>query len=619
MKIIFYKKIRFKFIIAFIVLMLASFILSYAINIRVVHEGIRDTARHQFDSAMSITENFIDFIGQTAQIWVNHIADNKRLNSLLDEYADKDKIYQFLNRERISIAADTIILLDPQGQVIEQSGSVREKGDSLASLQMIDNLINNNNKAPVVTFIIRELDNFIVYSSGVLRNPEGKLQAILLVGYFISEEFLNTIKKNTQIDLAIVGNGIIMGSSKWADKHFMTELPLPYLSYQRILEQSVFANIRFMGQSYLITAKKMKALDPSFSGSILMALPAERFSDIETNILKNMARIFLCLSIIAIIIVFFISDSLLKSIKILNTVSTGLTKGHLNTRANIKSGDEFQLLAENFNAMAEEIESKNNELQQLNLSLENRIVQELEKSRGKDKLIMLQSRHAAMGEMISMIAHQWRQPLSVISMSANNILADIEFEQLEPKELEQEAQAMIKQARYLSNTIDDFRNFFQPDKKKELISPEKIIENCFELMGKSLENNNIKVTRQCSCQSELLLYAHEAMQVFLNILKNAQEALLDNREHDREVIIIINETDSHIDTIICNNGGKIDDKIITQIFEPYFSTKGKKNGTGLGLYMSKIIIEQHMDGKISAFNEQENACFKVSFSKYTNG
>ncbi len=617
MKIVFHKKIRFKFIIAFIVLMLASFILSYAINIRVVHDGIRDTARHQFDSAMSITENFIDFIGQTAQIWVNHIADNNHLSPLLDKYADKDKIYQFLNRERISIAADTIILLDPQGRVIEQSGSVREKGDSLASLQMIDNIINN--KTPVVTSITRELDNFIVYSSGVLRSPEGKLQAILLVGYFINEEFLNTIKKNTQIDLAIVSNGAIMGSSKWADKYFMTELPLPYLSYQRILEQSVFANIRFMGQSYLITAKKMKALEASFSGSILMALPAERFSDIETNILKNMARIFLCLSIIAIIIVFFISDSLLKSIKILNTVSTGLTKGHLNTRANIKSGDEFQLLAENFNTMAEEIESKNSELQQLNLSLENRIAQELEKSREKDKLIMLQSRHAAMGEMISMIAHQWRQPLSVISMSANNILADIEFEQLVPNELEQEAQAMIKQTRYLSNTIDDFRNFFQPDKKKERISLEKIIENCFELMGKSLENNNIKVTRQCSCQSKLLLYAHEAMQVFLNILKNAQEALLENREHDREIIILIKETDSHIDTIICNNGGKINDKIITQIFEPYFSTKGKKSGTGLGLYMSKIIIEQHMDGKISAFNEQENACFKVSFPKYTNG
>jgi len=616
MKNIFYKKIRFKFMAVFIAMMLASFILSYIINIKVVHNGIRDTARYQFDSAMSISENFIDFVGQTAQIWVNHIANNGTL-SLLLEQGDIAKIHQFLNRERQSISADMIILLDNKGYVIEQSGSIREKGDFLASLKIIDNIINN--KTYAITSITRELDNFIVYSSGGLRDKQGKLQGILLVGYYISEAFLDNIKKNTRIDLAIVGNSTIMGSSKWSSKHTMTELPLSFLSYQRLLKEGDFANIRFMGQDYLITAKKMKALEPSFSGSILMALPAERYADIETDIAKDMARFFLFLFVFATIIIFFISDSFLKSIRILDTVSTGLTKGHLNTRANIKSGDEFQLLAENFNAMAEEIESKDIELKQLNLSLENKIAEELEKSRAKDKLIMLQSRHAAMGEMISMIAHQWRQPLSVISMSANNILADIEFEQLEPVALEQEAQAMINQARYLSNTIDDFRDFFRPDKKKEQISLEKIIENCFEIIGKALENNNIKVTRRYSFQSEILLYSHETLQVFLNILKNAREALLDNNEHDREIIITINETDTHIDTIICNNAGKINDKIINQIFEPYFSTKGKKNGTGLGLYMSKIIIEQHMDGKITAFNEQDNACFKVSFPKKDDG
>ncbi|NOQ79375.1 MAG: HAMP domain-containing protein [Gammaproteobacteria bacterium] len=620
MKITFYKKIRFKFMAAFIAVMLMSFILSYFINIKVIQKGISDTARQQFNAALNLTENFIDFVGQTSQIWVHHIISEGNLSRLIANN-EMEKIQQMLNTERASIAADTIVLLDQKGSVISQSGGVRQIGDSLSSLDIVKNIIHN--KQQTTTSISREMDNFIIYSSALLYdskstngdNKENDFQGILLIGYFITEEFLDTIKKNTNIDLAIVGNTAIMSSTKWADKQYITALPLNFLEYQKILDNKQFANIKFLDENYILAAIRMKYIESSLSGSILMALPEEKFASIEDQMIHDMAKVFLALTLIVSIIVFFLSNSFLKAIRQLSSLSSKLAGGHFQSRVNLKSGDEFQLLADNFNTMAKEIEKKNLELNQLNLNLEEKISEELEKGREKDKLIMIQSRHAAMGEMISMIAHQWRQPLSVITMNANNIMADIEFDQINTNALKNDSQSMIKQASYLSHTIDDFRNFFQPDKKKEFITPEVILNNSFEIIGKSFENNNITITKNYNSTTELFLYNHEMLQVFLNILKNAQEALIENREFERIIDITIKEDNNFVHTIICDNSGGINEDILDKIFEPYFSTKDKKNGTGLGLYMSKIIIEQHLNGEISAFNDHHKSCFKISLEK----
>ncbi|MCU7940791.1 MAG: HAMP domain-containing protein [gamma proteobacterium symbiont of Bathyaustriella thionipta] len=618
MKIAFYKKIRFKFMTAFIAVMLVSFILSYFINLKVIQKGISDTASQQFSSALNLTENFIDFVGQTSQIWVHHILSEGNLSRLLANNK-LGEIQQMLDTERESIAADTIILLDKEGHIISQSGSVRTVGDSLAYLDIIKNVIDNNQQTS--TSITRELDNFIIYSSALLidndTNKKGDkdYQGILLIGYFITEAFLDTIKKNTHIDLAIVGNTAIMSSTKWSEKQYIKELPMSFINYQKILENKQFARIKFMDQDYLLAAIKMKHIESSLSGSILMALPEEKFAHIEQQMRQDMSQIFLLLILFVSMIVFFLSSSFLKAIKKLSLLSSKLAGGNFQSRVELKSGDEFQLLADNFNMMAKEIEMKNHELNQLNLNLEQRISQELKKGREKDKLIMIQSRHAAMGEMISMIAHQWRQPLSVITMSANNIMADIEFEQLNPDALKNDTELMIRQAGYLSHTIDDFRSFFLPDKKKEAIKIETIIKNSFDLIGKSFEYNNIKITQFINSNSVLLLYNHEILQVFLNILKNAQEALIENRKSAREVDITIKEDNDFVHTTICDNSGGIDETLINKIFEPYFSTKDKKNGTGLGLYMSKIIVEQHLNGKLSAFNIQYKGCFKISLPK----
>jgi signal transduction histidine kinase len=229
----------------------------------------------------------------------------------------------------------------------------------------------------------------------------------------------------------------------------------------------------------------------------------------------------------------------------------------------------------------------------------------------KDKLMITQSRSAAMGEMISMIAHQWRQPLAVISMDANNIMADIELDMVDQESLKEISLEIIGQTNELSKTIDDFKEFFKPVKESEMVLIEEVMEKAFSVVGKSLENNNVSVVKNYNSAQSIDTYSRELMQVFINILNNAKEVLIEKISHNREILIELEDIDAKITIKICDNAGGIPNEIIDKIFEPYFSTKDAKTGTGLGLYMCKTIIEKHLGGTIVATNGNNGACFTI--------
>ncbi len=230
----------------------------------------------------------------------------------------------------------------------------------------------------------------------------------------------------------------------------------------------------------------------------------------------------------------------------------------------------------------------------------------------KEEMMIAQSRQAAMGEMISMIAHQWRQPLSVISMEANNMLVDIELESLSQESVKMDSENILIQTEHLSKTIDDFRDFFRPNQEKEEIGLKSVIEDTRKIIGHSLSNNSISLSVDCS--TEIVIFAHkrELIQVLMNLINNAKDALVEYIKVDREINIFINEDSENIIIKVCDNGGGIDENIREKIFEPYFTTKQEKNGTGLGLYMSKTIIEKHFLGHISVENHENGACFIIS-------
>ena len=241
----------------------------------------------------------------------------------------------------------------------------------------------------------------------------------------------------------------------------------------------------------------------------------------------------------------------------------------------------------------------------------------------KDQQLFNQSRQAQMGEMISMIAHQWRQPLGAISSTVVNLQMKLELEafDLNTKEGAQESKEYFTQrlsnvenyVQNLTTTIDDFRNFYKPNKKSVVTTLEHVVEKALSIVEKSLEVQGTKLILDAQSKKELKLYENEMMQVILNILKNAQDNFIDKKIKNPEIKIKIIENS----IIICDNGGGIPEDIIENIFDPYFSTKDDKNGTGLGLYMSKTIVEEHHNGKISVENKNEiegtgaGACFII--------
>ncbi len=233
----------------------------------------------------------------------------------------------------------------------------------------------------------------------------------------------------------------------------------------------------------------------------------------------------------------------------------------------------------------------------------------------QEQMMIAQSRQVAMGEMIGMIAHQWRQPITVIAMGANNILADIALEDVSIERFAKEAEDILKQTEYLSKTIDDFRNFFRPNKEKDEIKAVDVLFEAKQIMGKSFEHHNIELSIVSDENEMIYTYSRELLQVVLNLLKNSKEALETSETENAYINASVESLDNAIIIRICDNGGGIDASIMDRIFEPYFSTKDKKTGTGLGLYMSKTIIEKHLNGSITAINTDDGVCFIITISK----
>ena len=248
-----------------------------------------------------------------------------------------------------------------------------------------------------------------------------------------------------------------------------------------------------------------------------------------------------------------------------------------------------------------------NYLNNLNKTLEKRVKIEVDKNRKKDKAILQQSRLAQMGEMLSMIAHQWRQPLAAISSVSTNIILKAKLNKLDNKSSIELANKIAQYTQHLSSTIDDFREFFKPNKGKRETTYDEVISSVLNIAKISLTNNNIKLITNLQSKERFLTYPNELKQVILNLIKNAEDILLERGIEDPTITI---ETKENILRVKDNAKGVPKD-IIEKIFDPYFSTKTKKDGTGLGLYMSKTIIEEHCKGKLRVYNDEFGAVFEV--------
>ncbi len=272
----------------------------------------------------------------------------------------------------------------------------------------------------------------------------------------------------------------------------------------------------------------------------------------------------------------------------------------------------YEEIKEYNQTLEQQVAVRTRELEALNKNLEKRVREELDRRLEQEQLLIQQSKMAAMGEMIGMIAHQWRQPLSSISTVAGNMQIFLDLDRVDRDDFSSLLTTINDQVQYLSSTINDFREFFSPKKRAELVNLEDILGKTLKLIGKSLESKNIQLNNSCSFPEPIVTYSNEMMQVFLNIIKNAQDVLLEKRVSNPRIIIESRELEQYQTVIITDNAGGVPEEYLDKIFEPYFSTKDEKAGTGLGLYMSKMIVEKHCGGELTVKNINGGASFEIN-------
>ena len=264
-------------------------------------------------------------------------------------------------------------------------------------------------------------------------------------------------------------------------------------------------------------------------------------------------------------------------------------------------------------SLEEAVNEKTKELLALNESLEKRIKKEVGNSRKKDLIMFQQARLASLGEMIANIAHQWRQPLGSLMMIVQGIETKMELGKLTPQIVEEKVNDAILLGENMSNTLEDFQNFFKPTKDKEIFSLKDCIQHSFELSKYLLDKEKIDFHLKILHDVEMYGFYNELSHVFLNIISNSKDALV-LKEHKKLIEVTVKKSKNKIRINIIDNGGGIDKDILPHVFEPYYTTKYKSAGTGIGLYMSKQIIEKHMRGTIDC----KNTYYKIANQDFEN-
>ena len=301
------------------------------------------------------------------------------------------------------------------------------------------------------------------------------------------------------------------------------------------------------------------------------------------------------LIILSIYVSLKLSKSILKPIDIVNSKMDEIAHGNYIKNIEYTDYEELDKLSSSFIIMQEKIKLRE------------------EQNRQKDKQIFESVKMVQMGEMIGNIAHQWRQPLSVISTAASGMKLEKEFGMLEDDKLNSYCDSITTSTQYLSDTIDTFRNFIKEKKERKTVVLQERVNNALDIISSSLANHHIKLINNInSVESiKMTLVVGELSQVIINIINNAKDAILDNNIIDPYIKISLETNKRIVKIIIEDNGGGIDEDIISKVFDPYFTTKHKSQGTGLGLHMSYKIITESLNGTLRVENIKSGATFFI--------
>ncbi len=344
-------------------------------------------------------------------------------------------------------------------------------------------------------------------------------------------------------------------------------------------------------------------------GKVYLGLSTKFYVQARKDMINRSILIAAIELILSAILLLAISKWITKNLVRLTHLANAISKGDYNQKIRLSDNSEetsslqtaLNLMVSNIKTNIEELEASYKEQKSLSCELKS----QLEKNHKQDILLEHQSRMAALGEMLSNIAHQWRQPLNAITVQLSSMKLQNELKLLSDKEINEIADDVIKYANYLSHTIDDFRNFIKIDKLKKKFCVQQSFTQAKNIVSANLLSNYITLE---IAPNEEKLYTNgimnELTQVFINILNNAKDVFAEHEMKSKVIRVAFSKIENEIHITIHDNGGGINDEIKEKIFDPYFTTKHKSQGTGIGLYMSSKIINEHFEGEIFVENEE---------------
>jgi signal transduction histidine kinase len=414
------------------------------------------------------------------------------------------------------------------------------------------------------------------------------------------------------------------GGWKLLDK-LPLELKMMYTTHNesKILKSEFSANKNLYHFSYPVIFSGIEW------GWISIGFSLEKHKEhMKQTYLHNLYLLLVTLSI-SLIFSFILARWLVKPIVSLNEAIKQVSLGNYKAEVRVTSHDEVGELAKSFNGMVETIQASNErmslyseelekrvkertqELYILNKELDDRVKTEVYKRAEQEQMLIQQSRFAAMGEMIGNIAHQWRQPLNALGLLLQNVENAYEMDILDDAYVRKTVEKGNRLTQSMSQTIDDFRNFFKPNKTYKLFNLSESLYSTMDLLKSSLENNAVNVKLDVDESIRIKGFASEFSQVLLNIVNNARDVLIEKVPEGREMSVRVFKDNKNAYVEVEDNARGIAEEIFEKIFDPYFTTKDEGKGTGIGLYMSKTIIENSMKGQLKVINSDRGAKFTI--------
>lgn len=452
---------------------------------------------------------------------------------------------------------------------------------------------------------------------------------------FLVEHGVQVIKKNNGIHYIFLESS--RGTRIWIDKKHWEILEQTPQDFEALKNRENFLHlIRHDPYNDVYHFAYPIEFSAVHWGWLHIGFSTEQFRASLRAMYYQIGSIAAVLIVASLIIGFWFARWISVPISTISKLALRVANGDLDATANIHRNDEIGQLTRSFNDMVSalklsklqqenynqtlerQVAQRTQELDKLNQSLDQRVKDEVAARRQQEQLLIYQSRLAAMGEMIGAIAHQWRQPLNALGLVLQNIQITYEAGRLNDTFLNRSVEKANRLIGNMSNTIDDFRNFFRPNKHQERFLVVQALKNVADLLDASLAHNQIELKIDCKDDIAIVGYQSELSQVLLNLINNARDICVERKTENPRIFIQVTQKADITEISVADNGGGVPDSISDKIYDPYFTTKEEGRGTGIGLYMSKMIIESNMGGHLSNHNTDSGSCFTIRIGNGIN-